>query len=122
MYVAIFVGGALGSLLRELTLPLIPGFGPLTSTFFINVVACYFIGLLYGIRHRVHVHVMPMAAIGFCGGLSTFSTFTADVFDLAARDDLFGVIVAPTFEIAFGILAAAVGERSVRRFHGLPSR
>ncbi len=109
MYSAVFVGGAAGSLLRELFLLEIPGAPFLTATFGINIVACFILGWLYAIRKRVHAHVLHLGAVGFCGGLSTFSSFVAELERLAETGNLF-VIIAVSAEIAFGLAAAVLGE------------
>lgn len=122
MYVAVFVGGALGSLLREWLAPLTPVFGPMTSTFAVNIVACFAIGWLYAVRHKIHAHAMHLGAVGFCGGLSTFSSFTAEVFEFSVNGEITQAIFAPAAEISIGILAAAVGELLGRRFHEMAPR
>ncbi len=114
MYGAVFVGGAAGSILRELFSLEIPGAPFLTATFGINVVACFILGWLYAIRHRVHAHVLHLGAVGFCGGLSTFSSFVAELERLAETTSGF-VIIALGAEIAAGLGAAILGEALGRR-------
>ena len=121
MYLAVFAGGALGSLLRELAVPHLPVIGPLSSTFAPNIVACVTLGWLYAVRHKVHAHAMHLGAVGFCGGLSTFSSFAAEVHALAAGGHLAGAALAPSFEIAAGIAAAAIGAGCGRRVHADPA-
>ncbi len=116
MYTAVFVGGAAGSLLRELFSLEIPGAPFLTATFGINVAACFVLGWLYAIRNRVHAHVLHLGAVGFCGGLSTFSSFVAELERLAETGNWF-VIIAVSAEIAFGLTAAVLGEALGRRHH-----
>lgn len=116
MFLAVFAGGALGSLLREVFALEIPGLGFLTSTFGINVAACFVLGWLYSIRHKVHAHVLHLGAVGFCGGLSTFSSFVADL-ERIAESDPWAVPLAVGLEIAFGIGAALVGEKLGNHFH-----
>jgi fluoride exporter len=56
------------------------------STFFANVVASIFIGMLFGLfqeRHWLTPQHYLLLATGFCGGLSTFSAF-------ALENNLFG--------------------------------
>lgn len=50
MMIAVFVGGGLGSLLRELVTPLLPVPAPWEATLFTNVAACFLIGVLYAAR------------------------------------------------------------------------
>lgn len=119
---AVFTGGAAGSLLREALPPLVPATDLLTSTFAINVLACLIVGWLFAVRHRVHAHVMHLGAVGFCGGLSTFSSFVADI-DQKLADGSYGLAVtAPTLEIVTGLLAALAGEMLGRRLVGGDAR
>jgi len=102
-------------LLREAFAAQIPGAPVLTATFGINVVACFILGWLYSIRHRVHAHVLHLGAVGFCGGLSTFSTFAAEL-ERLAENNIWSAVSAATLEIAFGLAAAIAGEAIGRRF------
>lgn len=114
MYAAVFVGGAAGSILRELFALEIPGAPFLTSTFGINVAACLVLGWLYAIRTRVHAHVLHLGAVGFCGGLSTFSSFVAEL-ERFAETTGWMVMVPLAAEIAAGLGAAILGEAIGRR-------
>ena len=116
MFMAVFIGGAAGSLLREGFAAQIPGAPMLTATFGINVVACFVLGWLYSIRHRVHAHVLHLGAVGFCGGLSTFSSFAAEL-ERLAESNLASAVSAAALEIAFGLAAAIAGEAIGRRFY-----
>ncbi len=116
MFAAVFVGGAIGSLLREAFSAQIPGAPILTATFGINVVACFILGWLYAVRNRVHAHVVHLGAVGFCGGLSTFSSFVAELERLAISN-LWGAVSAAGLEIAIGLGAAILGEGLGRRLH-----
>ena len=115
MYLAVFAGGAAGSLLRELFALEIPGLPLVTATFGINTVACLILGLLYAVRHRIHAHVLHLGAVGFCGGLSTFSSFIFEL-DRMIRLEGWGTgLGAMTIEIVAGVAAAVLGEALGRR-------
>ncbi|WP_253746475.1 MULTISPECIES: CrcB family protein [unclassified Ruegeria] len=116
MYLAVFVGGALGSVLREMLSLEIPGVPFVTATFGINIAACLFIGWLYAVRHRVHAHVIHLGAVGFCGGLSTFSSFVAEL-DRLSQADIAYMVAALALEIVFGLAAAILGEAIGRKYH-----
>ncbi len=111
MYLAVFTGGALGSLLRELLIAQDLGVWPMSSSWVVNVIACAAIGWLYAIRHRLHERVMHLWAVGFCGGLSTFSTFAADISAYLSRDELPTALASVSLEIFVGLLAVVIGER-----------
>ncbi len=78
----VFVGGGLGSVARwglSLTLqPLLPRFPWATLT--ANALACFVMGTLLGYQLSMGVVEQRrlFLAVGFCGGFSTFSTFTAE--------------------------------------------
>ncbi|WP_367648756.1 fluoride efflux transporter FluC [Ruegeria arenilitoris] len=116
MFGAVFIGGAVGSLLREMFSVTIPGAVFLTQTFGINVVACFILGWLYSVRHRVHAHVLHLGAVGLCGGLSTFSSFVADL-ERLALSNIWVAASAAALEIAVGLAAAILGEAIGRRVH-----
>ncbi|MBU6340212.1 MAG: fluoride efflux transporter CrcB [Bacteroidetes bacterium] len=82
----VFIGGGLGSISRfALGLCLQPWASrfPL-ATLAANAIACFIIGVLTGLSSS---GALPnpyrlLLATGFCGGLSTFSTFTAETWQL----------------------------------------
>ncbi|HEY4971219.1 MAG TPA: fluoride efflux transporter CrcB [Steroidobacteraceae bacterium] len=83
-FIAVSVGGVLGCLLRwclamflNRYLPTIP-----PGTLAANLIGCYIIGMALAI-FTVYPHFAPewrlFVTTGFCGGLTTFSTFSAEV-------------------------------------------
>ncbi|MCE8525660.1 CrcB family protein [Ruegeria pomeroyi] len=119
-YLAVFAGGAIGSVLREVLGTQLPGLPFLTATFGINTAACFVLGWLFAIRHRLHPHLLHLGAVGFCGGLSTFSSFILELDRLTISGGWSIGLVAMTVEIAAGLAAAILGEalgrgREVRR-------
>ncbi|MCB0557673.1 MAG: fluoride efflux transporter CrcB [Lewinellaceae bacterium] len=85
-YALVFLGGGLGSVCRygiahllaqyHLTFPL--------ATFVANALSCILLGLLAGLslRGQVSDTYKFMLMTGFCGGFSTFSTFTNETLSL----------------------------------------
>ncbi len=87
IFLLIAVGGAAGSLLRYLiggAVQRISAGGFPIGTMFVNVSGCFLIGIL--VRQFLNMHVSPelraFLIIGFCGGFTTFSTFTAETLGL----------------------------------------
>lgn len=75
------LGGAVGSMGRYAVqtwgATLTPGF-PL-GTLIVNLVGCFVIGALWPLLDRLPPAVKPLVAAGFLGGLTTMSSFAAEV-------------------------------------------
>lgn len=76
----VFAGGGLGSVARYLVGRWIPMTGLLPyGTLVANVAACFVLGLVVGLadhRMALSMNARLFWAAGFCGGFSTFSTFS----------------------------------------------
>src|SRR5262245_41461396 len=80
----IFVGGGLGSVVRFWLGKWVSGLHQLSFPFgrlVVNVVACFVLGVVIGLadhKQFLSADTRIFWAIGFCGGFSTFSTFSAE--------------------------------------------
>lgn len=85
-YLSVALGGGLGSLFRYL-LSLVPVRGPFpVMTFVTNLGGAFLIGLVTALaaRHNWPDNVTLLFKTGFCGGFTTFSTFSLESFRLIA--------------------------------------
>ncbi len=111
---AIAAGGALGTLARYgVSRALItPALGFPWSTFAVNVAGSLLLGLIVTLvveRWSPTRFVRPFAAIGFCGGFTTFSTLMVE---LSQRGQHGRVAIAGAYLVAslvVGLLAAVAG-------------
>ncbi|MDN0087806.1 fluoride efflux transporter CrcB [Yersinia nurmii] len=81
---AVFIGGGVGSTLRWLISMKLNGLSPNIpiGTLTVNLVGAFIIGLTLALFNRM-THLDPvwkmLITTGFCGGLTTFSTFSLEV-------------------------------------------
>jgi len=85
-YWIVFLGGGLGALCRFLLnqWPTLNNRGLWTSTLIANIIAALIIGITSGLQTQgkfpISNNTWLFIATGFCGGLSTFSTFGLEIF------------------------------------------
>ena len=105
------LGGALGSALRYFTALLLArhytGSIPL-ATLVVNLVGCFLIGLLIGLCSET-TPLRLLSITGFCGGFTTFSTFTAESYTMF-REGAYGLaLLYIAGSVLIGLLALGIG-------------
>lgn len=114
--VLVFVGGGTGSVLRYLAGRLVPA--TLTSSPFptaillVNVLASFVLGAVVGWlmqRSAIGDEVRLLIGVGFCGGLSTFSSFSFDTVVLMQQGRLGAALLNIGLNVVLCLLASAGG-------------
>ncbi|MCS6820689.1 MAG: fluoride efflux transporter CrcB [Microscillaceae bacterium] len=115
-FVLVATGGAVGSILRYtlslVSLKIYPGQIFPWATLLANLIGCFLIGLLVGYlpKQISYQHEWKLLLItGFCGGLTTFSTFGLDGLILLQNHRYILWAIYFLLTNLFGTLLVAVG-------------
>jgi CrcB protein len=110
---AVAVGGALGTVVRyELVRAEPPGNGFPWATFTVNIVGSFVLGVAATAMVEPWPpsrFLRPLVAVGFCGGLTTFSTWMVESVLLVRGDRAGLAAVYLAVSLVAGFLAAALG-------------
>lgn len=115
---SIFIGGGLGSVLRYLVnltfgktvmcqncaLPL--------ATLSVNLIGSFFLGFLYAVfiqKTDFPPYLKVGLSVGFCGGLTTFSTFSFEAYDLLKNGEIIAAGGYVLLSVIICIAAVGVG-------------
>ena len=116
------LGGALGScsryLLVRLSAQLWPSGVPAAGTLVVNFVGCLLIGCLLGLAERGRLMSPALSLIlitGFCGGLTTFSTFSVDIVGILDRGRVVQAVGYAALTLAGGVALTLVGRAAALR-------
>ena len=108
-YFYVFLGGGLGSLARFLVSKgsvSLWGNGFPWGTFISNMAACGILAALVlwiNSSDQIGSWVQPMLIVGFCGGFSTFSTFSKETLELIQANNWGFAIANVLISVAVGV-------------------
>lgn len=113
-------GGFIGTVLRYLG-QLAAGkvFSPSfpMGTFLVNLLGCFIIGIVYAMSEKGNMLTAEMRlflTVGFCGGFTTFSTFSNDNL-LLLKDSSIGLLLLNVLgSVVLGVLAVYLGVVLIR--------
>lgn len=120
--IAVFLGGGLGAVLRYFA-----GFCALRylnvnlpiATFFVNIIGCFILGFLYSYfidRPEFNISFKLALTAGFCGGLTTFSTFSLEMFEMLKNAQFMQFSIYLLFSVLIGLIAVWIGVNFARVF------
>jgi fluoride exporter len=81
------------------------------GTFVVNMVACFVLGIVLGSAERggASAHLVSLLGTGFCGALSTYSTFSWETLRLAEERRTALALANAFGSAALGLFAAVLG-------------
>ncbi|HEY6453746.1 MAG TPA: fluoride efflux transporter CrcB [Steroidobacteraceae bacterium] len=116
--VAICIGGSVGCLLRWFLGLWLSGYSTVMplGTLAANLLGGYIVGLAVG-YFALNTHVAPewrlLIITGFCGGLTTFSSFSAEVVTLLRQDRALWACAAAALHLGGSLLMTFAGMATV---------
>ncbi len=108
------LGGALGAIVRYYFYKFLPK--PLDfplATFTVNAIASFLLGFVLGLfeyQRGLPGQLKLAIATGFCGALSTFSTFVADDYFLLMDGNWLMAVIYTSVSLIVGILLVKMGD------------
>jgi fluoride exporter len=111
----VFLGGGLGSVVRYLLGGWIslPNRNPFPlGTLIVNIIACLILGFIVGLadhKQAISSSSRLFWVIGFCGGFSTFSTFSNETLFLMQNGFTISLLLYIALSLSLCVLAIATG-------------
>ncbi len=113
--ISIFLGGGIGTVTRYLisvnmakhiqaNLPF--------ATFLVNIIGCFVIGFLYFLfieKSDISPALKLSLTVGFCGGLTTFSTFSLELFEMVGNHQFFHAFSYIILSVIICLIMTAIG-------------
>lgn len=112
--VLVFVGGAVGAPVRYLTDRYVQSRHRIRfpfGTLLVNLAGCFLLGVIAAGAHRHgwSARTVALAGTGFCGGLTTFSTFAVEAVELRADAHRARSALYVGLSVAGGVALAELG-------------
>ena len=105
------LGGALGSVLRYLTLSWV---GAPVATLAVNVLGSFVMGVLF-VALTTRPQLSPLLMAGILGGFTTFSAFSLDAWKLWQAGQTGGALAYIAASVGLSLFAVALGATLIER-------
>ncbi|MGI8576728.1 MAG: fluoride efflux transporter CrcB [Nocardioidaceae bacterium] len=108
----VFLGGSVGAVLRYFTDRFIQARHDMVfplGTFSVNIIGSLILGLLYGMAAHAPSWSLLLIGTGFCGALTTFSTFSFETVRLLEEGSATEAVLNLVLSLIVGIGLATAG-------------
>lgn len=122
-YLFVALGGAFGASTRYLltNVPLLVGLEFPVGTFLVNILGSFAIGVIAGVatRSRLLSHNATLfLKVGICGGFTTFSTFSLEIFELFSQQKYITASVYMLISVVGCVVGVMLGDLLSRALLG----
>lgn len=113
--ISVFIGGGIGSLLRYLVNTIFARYSLLNlpyATLCVNIIGSFILGMLFVFfiqKTDLHPAWRLALSVGFCGGLTTFSTFSVEAFEILKNGQVLIGFLYMLVSVAACVAAAGAG-------------
>lgn len=117
-FILVAVGGSVGSALRYLFAVTVKHESFPFSTFIVNILGAFIIGLIMGIasKHAGFGEWRLFLATGICGGFTTFSSFSWECINLLEQQRYLSFTYYLTGTLFLGLTATLIGYLIIKQF------
>ncbi len=115
----VFLGGGLGSMLRFMcSIWINSAQFKWLPTITVNLLGCFLLGAFLAGTHKnmMDSSLYILLGVGFCGGLTTFSTFSIDAYNLLKSHNYMEGLAYLGISILGGLIMTYIGYQTVKNY------